>query len=111
MGVSYFRVERNYRTGFRKKATSASKPKRRPRRNRRISESGRSARMTRLAENKHTSNFPRSGRPWLEQLRQEGIDRFDEVGFPSTKQEEWRFTNVAPIAKIPFKHVPENPDT
>jgi len=67
--------------------------------------------MTRLAENKHTSNFPRSGRPWLEQLRQQGIDRFDEVGFPSTKQEEWRFTNVAPIAKIPFKHVPENPDT
>jgi Fe-S cluster assembly protein SufD len=25
--------------------------------------------------------------------------RFDQVGFPTTKQEEWRFTNVAPISQ------------
>jgi Fe-S cluster assembly protein SufD len=35
------------------------------------------------------------------------MDRFAEVGFPTTKQEEWRFTNVAPLAKIPFKPAPE----
>ena len=33
------------------------------------------------------------------QLRLKGRARFDEVGFPSARQEEWRFTNVAPVAK------------
>ena len=32
-------------------------------------------------------------------LREGGLSRFRELGFPTTKQEEWRFTNVAPIAK------------
>lgn len=39
---------------------------------------------------------------WLDELRHAGIARFEAVGFPSTKEEEWRFTNVAPIARIPF---------
>ncbi|HEX2973160.1 MAG TPA: Fe-S cluster assembly protein SufD, partial [Tepidisphaeraceae bacterium] len=41
--------------------------------------------------------------PWLEKLRRSGIARFGAVGFPSTKEEEWRFTNVAPIAQTAFK--------
>ena len=32
-------------------------------------------------------------------LREGGLSRFRELGFPTTKLEEWRFTNVAPIAK------------
>src|SRR6476469_8044473 len=36
---------------------------------------------------------------WLVDLRRAGMARFDQVGFPTTKQEEWRFTNVAPIAQ------------
>jgi Fe-S cluster assembly protein SufD len=40
---------------------------------------------------------------WLDALRRSGIARFEEVGFPSTKDEEWRFTNVAPIARTPFE--------
>jgi len=40
---------------------------------------------------------------WLTELRRAGIARFDEVGYPSTRQEEWRFTNVAPIAKTSFR--------
>jgi Fe-S cluster assembly protein SufD len=37
---------------------------------------------------------------WLVALRAEAIARFAELGFPSTRLEEWRYTNVAPIAKL-----------
>ena len=43
--------------------------------------------------------------PWLYPLRKAGIARFAELGFPTTRHEDWRFTNVAPIAKLPFKPV------
>ncbi|HEX3355503.1 MAG TPA: Fe-S cluster assembly protein SufD [Tepidisphaeraceae bacterium] len=43
------------------------------------------------------------GPSWLNDLRKAGLARFDRVGFPNTKQEEWRHTNVAPIARIAFK--------
>jgi Fe-S cluster assembly protein SufD len=40
---------------------------------------------------------------WLSELRQKGASRFAAVGFPTVRQEEWRFTNVAPIAETPFR--------
>src|SRR5437870_10821587 len=43
--------------------------------------------------------------PWVFPLRKAGIARFAELGFPTLQQEDWRFTNVAPIAKLPFKPV------
>jgi Fe-S cluster assembly protein SufD len=42
---------------------------------------------------------------WIVPLRKAGIARFTELGFPTLQQEDWRFTNVAPIAKLPFKPV------
>jgi Fe-S cluster assembly protein SufD len=42
---------------------------------------------------------------WVFPLRKAGIARFAELGFPTLQQEDWRFTNVAPIAKRPFKPV------
>src|SRR5437899_8921015 len=42
---------------------------------------------------------------WLFPLRKAGIARFAELGFPTTRHEDWRFTNVTPIAKLPFKPV------
>ena len=42
---------------------------------------------------------------WLSALRQAGFARFNELGFPTLRQEDWRFTNVAPIARLPFKPV------
>ena len=42
---------------------------------------------------------------WILPLRKAGIARFAELGFPTLQQEDWRFTNVAPIAKLPFKPV------
>jgi Fe-S cluster assembly protein SufD len=42
---------------------------------------------------------------WVFPLRKAGISRFAEQGFPSLHDEDWRFTNVAPIAKLPFEPV------
>jgi Fe-S cluster assembly protein SufD len=46
----------------------------------------------------------------LEHIRQQASRRFSELGFPTTRNEEWRFTNVARIAKTPFAPAPEAPD-
>ena len=57
----------------------------------------------------HLSNFDRfatqegAGHPWLEKLRRGAIARFDLVGFPTRKTEAWRFTNIDPIIRTPFK--------
>ena len=40
---------------------------------------------------------------WLASARRAGISRFAELGFPTLQDEDWRFTNVAPIARLPFK--------
>ena len=39
---------------------------------------------------------------WVHQLRTAAIARFAELGFPTTRHEEWKYTPVAPIAKVPF---------
>ncbi len=39
----------------------------------------------------------------LKELRRRGIDRFAALDFPTIRMEEWRFTNVAPIARTPLK--------
>jgi len=40
--------------------------------------------------------------PWLREIRAAALARFAELGFPTTRQEEWRFTSVASIAETPF---------
>jgi Fe-S cluster assembly protein SufD len=42
---------------------------------------------------------------WLRKLRQDGFVRFSEVGFPTTRDEDWRFTNPGAIAQVPFRLV------
>jgi Fe-S cluster assembly protein SufD len=44
---------------------------------------------------------------WLQPLRKAGLACFAELGFPKLSDEDWRFTNVAPIAKLPFTLAPE----
>jgi Fe-S cluster assembly protein SufD len=39
---------------------------------------------------------------WLIALRREGFTRFQETGFPTTHDEDWRFTNTSPITKTRF---------
>jgi Fe-S cluster assembly protein SufD len=40
---------------------------------------------------------------WIHQIRRQAIERFGELGFPTTHQEEWKYTNVAPLVRIPFQ--------
>ena len=47
--------------------------------------------------------------PWLKDMRAAAFARFAELGFPTTKNEEWRFTNVAPIARASFRHAASRP--
>ena len=52
----------------------------------------------------HTLGARASREPaWLRGLRERGFARFCEVGFPTTKNEDWRFTNVNAIAQTPFQ--------
>jgi Fe-S cluster assembly protein SufD len=40
---------------------------------------------------------------WMQQLREDAWERFSARGFPTTHDEDWRFTNLASVAKIPFR--------
>jgi Fe-S cluster assembly protein SufD len=47
------------------------------------------------------------GRNWLCDLRKEGFARFAELGFPTTRDEEWKYTDVSPVARLAFQPVLE----
>ncbi len=62
-------------------------------------------------KNIYLSNFARfeeesaeNGRFWLHRLRKAAMKRFTELGFPTTRNEDWKFTSAAAIAKISFRH-------
>ena len=40
---------------------------------------------------------------WARKLRKQGIERFAAVGFPTTRDEDWRFTSTAPIAEASYQ--------
>ena len=40
--------------------------------------------------------------PWLTELRRAALARFNEVGLPGSKDEEWRFTPLQSLASVPF---------
>ncbi len=39
----------------------------------------------------------------IHQLRKEAISNFSALNFPNTKDEEWKYTNIAPLLKYNFK--------
>jgi Fe-S cluster assembly protein SufD len=51
-------------------------------------------------------SFARAGAKapsWLRSIREAALARFLEMGLPTTRDEEWRFTNIAPLAKAEFQ--------
>jgi Fe-S cluster assembly protein SufD len=42
---------------------------------------------------------------WLSRLREDSFEKFERTGFPVVQQEEWKYTNVAAIAKTNFSPV------
>lgn len=42
---------------------------------------------------------------WVKRLRESAFARFEQSGWPTTDDEEWKYTNVAPIARAGFSPV------
>ena len=42
---------------------------------------------------------------WWRKLRMRGVEHANELSVPTTRDEEWRFTDLAPLYKIPFAPV------
>ena len=40
---------------------------------------------------------------WLRQMRKKSMMRVAEFGFPTTRDEEWKYTNLAALSRIPFQ--------
>jgi Fe-S cluster assembly protein SufD len=49
------------------------------------------------------SRWSKNGGAWALDIRRRAISRFNELGFPTTRHEEWKYTNVSPVKKTPFK--------
>ncbi len=45
---------------------------------------------------------------WFHPVRRAAMARFAELGFPTTRNEDWRFTSVAPIAQTAFAPAPDD---
>lgn len=66
-----------------------------------------------LAQFERFENIQRAGNgvaDWLLPIRKAAIARFTELGFPSTKDEEWRFTDVTRIAERMFERPDDSED-
>jgi Fe-S cluster assembly protein SufD len=61
------------------------------------------------AKDLYLSHFNAAAKGWkladdgLRHLRTQAIDRFAELGFPSTRDEEWRFTPLSSLVETPFQ--------
>ncbi|BCX81612.1 Fe-S cluster assembly protein SufD [Methylomarinovum caldicuralii] len=51
---------------------------------------------------RHTDVLAENAPAWLAGLRRKALERFVACGFPSPREEEWRYTNVTPIARKRF---------
>lgn len=64
--------------------------------------------MTRAAVDHYLSEherFQSTSTNWLSEQRQSGIDCFGENGFPTTRHEAWKYTDVRPLLKHNFSVV------
>jgi len=48
-------------------------------------------------------NWAESGPSWVHEIRRAAIESFAELGFPTTRQEDWKYTNVAPLTNVAFR--------
>src|ERR1041384_54353 len=47
---------------------------------------------------------------WLRTVREDAFTQFERVGFPTVRDEDWKYTNVAPIVRGNFSPVMRNGD-
>lgn len=46
--------------------------------------------------------LPGTGVDWIQALRSDNARRFRELGLPTLRDEDWKYTNIKPITKKPF---------
>jgi len=54
----------------------------------------------------HMRKLNQEAGPGFGAIRNEAFDRFASLGIPTTRMEDWRYTDVAPISRIPFRPAP-----
>lgn len=86
------------RSNSKKRATTGSLQKSR------LSDRGITMSKSSTAETRYVDQFKqfsanggKSAPAWLKELREDAIGRFENLGFPTTRNEEWRFTSVKDI--------------
>ena len=45
---------------------------------------------------------------WFNDSRARGLSRFNELGIPTVRDEDWKYTNLLPLSKNPFEITREN---
>ncbi len=55
------------------------------------------------AFNEVREQLPGSGVAWLQRLREAALDHFKTAGFPSTRDEDWKYTNLRSLQKQSFQ--------
>jgi Fe-S cluster assembly protein SufD len=62
------------------------------------------------AHNRYVADFDQvqaalagQGIGWVQRLRREALARFTELGFPTTRDEDWKYTQVTPIERGQFR--------
>src|ERR1043165_177286 len=56
------------------------------------------------------ASLAREGEPaWVARLREGAFGRFEELGFPTTDEEDWKYTNVAAVARAEFMPAESSP--
>ena len=48
------------------------------------------------------AELPGAELPWLEELRHAGLGRYESLGLPTPKVEEWKYTNLRPLTATGF---------
>ncbi|QCP50249.1 Fe-S cluster assembly protein SufD [Trinickia violacea] len=51
--------------------------------------------------------LPGAELPWLRAARRNAFEQFDALGFPTTRHEDWKYTNVSAIGKRPWHFAPQ----
>ena len=48
------------------------------------------------------AHLPGADVPWLSAMREAGLGRFSELGWPNTKTEAWKYTSLQNVQTVPF---------
>lgn len=52
---------------------------------------------------KYTENVSKQTPAWFNEIREKSLDRLSGLSLPTVKDEEWKYTNLASLAKINFE--------